>query len=46
MSHKGDLSDFRKSYEKGLISDDFKNFNPFFIFENWFEEAKQDKSIN
>ena len=45
MSHKGDLSNFRKSYEKGLISDDFKNFNPFFIFENWFEEAKQDRSI-
>ena len=40
-----DLSNFRKSYEKGLISDDFKKFNPFFIFSNWFEEAKQDKDI-
>ena len=45
MNNNGDLSDFRKSYEKGLISDDFKNFNPFFIFANWFEEAKQDKRI-
>ena len=45
MNDTGDLSNFRKSYEKGLISDNFKNFNPFFIFENWFEEAKQDKSI-
>jgi len=45
MNDKRDLSNFRKSYEKGIISDDFKKFNPFFIFENWFEEAKQDKSI-
>ena len=40
-----DLSNFRKSYEKGLISDDFKKFNPLFIFSNWFEEAKKDKDI-
>jgi len=45
MNYTGDLRNFRKSYEKGLISDNFKKFNPFFIFENWFEEAKQDKSI-
>ncbi len=45
MSQKGDLRDFRKSYEKGLISDDFKNLDPFFIFEKWFDEAKADKNI-
>ena len=45
MSETKDLSNLRKSYEKGLISDDFKNFSPLFIFEKWFEEAKVDKSI-
>jgi pyridoxamine 5'-phosphate oxidase len=45
MNETGDLSNFRKSYEKGLISDDFKSFSPFFIFEKWFEEAKEDKMI-
>ena len=45
MNDTGDLSNFRKSYEKGLISDNFKKLNPFFIFENWFQEAKLDKSI-
>ena len=45
MNQQGDLSNFRKSYEKGVISDDFKNFSPFFIFEKWFQEAKDDKCI-
>ena len=45
MDKTGDLSNFRKSYEKGLISDDFKSFSPFFIFEKWFVEAKEDKMI-
>ncbi len=45
MGKKGDLRDLRKSYEKGLISDEFKKFDPFFIFEKWFDEAKADKSI-
>jgi pyridoxamine 5'-phosphate oxidase len=45
MDETGDLSNFRKSYEKGLISDDFKSFSPFFIFEKWFVEAKEDKMI-
>ena len=45
MSDIGDLSNLRKSYEKGLISDDFKNFSPFFIFEKWFNEATEDKMI-
>tara|TARA_B100000575_G_scaffold174712_1_gene140029 strand:+ start:5650 stop:6300 length:651 start_codon:yes stop_codon:yes gene_type:complete len=45
MKESRDLSNLRKSYEKGLISDDFKNFSPFFIFEKWFEEAKVDDTI-
>ena len=45
MNETGDLSNLRKSYEKGLISDEFKSFSPFFIFEKWFEEAKKDKTI-
>ena len=45
MNETGDLSNLRKSYEKGLISDEFKNFSPFFIFKKWFEEAKKDAAI-
>ena len=45
MNESRDLSNLRKSYEKGLISDNFKNLSPFFIFEKWFEEAKVDKTI-
>ena len=45
MNDPTDLGNFRKSYERGLISDDFKNFSPFFIFQKWFEEAKGDKTI-
>ena len=45
MNETGDLSNLRKSYEKGLISDEFKSFSPFFIFKKWFEEAKKDATI-
>ena len=45
MNETGDLSNLRKSYEKGIISDEFKSFSPFFIFKKWFEEANNDKTI-
>ena len=45
MIESKDFSSYRKSYEKGLISDDLKRFSPYFIFDSWFEEAKKDKDI-
>ena len=45
MIQQGNLANFRKSYEKGVISDNFKNFSPFYIFQKWFEEAVEDKHI-
>ena len=43
MSDIGDLSNLRKSYEKGLISDDFKNFSPFLFLKNGLTKRPKTK---
>ena len=41
MNETGDLSNLRKSYEKGLISDEFKSFSPFLFLKNGLKRLKK-----
>lgn len=36
---KEDVSNFRKSYKKGVIDDDKKTISPLELFRNWFNDA-------
>ena len=41
MNETGDLSSLRKSYEKGLISDEFKVLAPFLFSKNGLKRLKK-----
>lgn len=41
-----DLNNLRKNYSKGAIVDDKVPLDPFKLFEEWFNEAKEDISVD